>query len=137
MDCGDERSVCVVAIAAVVLFSGGWGFYPTIPQVRALFITGILLAIHWLTFFESVQLAGVAIATLTFAARPLFTVLFETMKARRRASLLELGARFAIVVAVSVFFGEPLALWVVASGALIIGSPVVLLRADPVTVVFD
>ena len=54
------------------------------------------------TFFES----GVAIATLTFAARPLFTVLFETMKARRRASLLELGAGFAIVVAVQCFLAS-------------------------------
>jgi drug/metabolite transporter (DMT)-like permease len=90
-----------VAIAAVVLSSGGLRFYPTIPQVRALFITGILLAIHWLTFFESVQLAGVAIATLTFVAFPLFTVLLETMKARRRPSMLELGAGFAIVVAVA------------------------------------
>ena len=224
--------------------------------MRALFITGILLAIHWLTFFESVQLAGVAIATLTFAAFPLFTVLFETMKARRRVSLLELGAGCAIVVAVAllvdakdfdaklsgtiagvgsalsfavfgiqtkiftteikppmvsfiqnlvvalcvapiaafisqapktvtdwlylmllgvvttalmhqlylfalkrlsattcsgfialepvyaivfaaVFFGEPLTLWVVVSGALIIGSSVVLLRADRVTVILD
>ncbi|WHZ13624.1 MAG: hypothetical protein OJF52_000457 [Nitrospira sp.] len=90
-----------IAIAAVGLLSGGLGLVPTIPQLRGLLVTGILLAIHWLTFFESVQLAGVAIATLTFAAFPLFTVLLESMKARRRPSLLELGAGFAIVVAVA------------------------------------
>ncbi|MBX3124724.1 MAG: DMT family transporter [Nitrospira sp.] len=90
-----------VALAAVGLLSGGLGLLPTIAQLKRLLVTGILLAIHWVTFFQSVQLAGVAIATLTFAVFPLFTVLLETMKARRRPSLLELGAGVAIVAAVA------------------------------------
>lgn len=103
MDCDDKGSVASLAIAAVGLLSGGLGSFPTTAQLRGLLVTGILLAIHWLTFFESVQLAGVAIATLTFAVFPLFTVLLEGMKAPRRPSLLELGAGFAIVVAVALF----------------------------------
>lgn len=90
-----------VALAAVGLLSGGLGLFPTIAQLRDLLVTGILLAIHWVTFFESVQLAGVAVATLTFAVFPLFTVLLVTMKARRRPSLLELGAGLAIILAVA------------------------------------
>ena len=90
-----------IAIAAVGLLSGGLGLFPTIAQLRSLIVTGLLLAIHWVTFFESVQLAGVAVATLTFAVFPLFTVLLVTMKARRRPSLLELGAGLAIVLAVA------------------------------------
>ena len=90
-----------IAIAAVGLLSGGLGLRPTIAQLRGLLVTGILLAIHWVTFFESVQLAGVAVATLTFAVFPLFTVLLVTMKARRRPSLLELGAGLAIILAVA------------------------------------
>lgn len=90
-----------IALAAVGLLSGGLGLLPTIAQLRGLLVTGILLAIHWVTFFLSVQLAGVAVATLTFAAFPLFTVLLVTMKARRRPSLLELGAGLAIILAVA------------------------------------
>ncbi|MCW5800554.1 MAG: DMT family transporter [Nitrospira sp.] len=90
-----------IAIAAVGLLSGGLGLFPTIAQLRGLLVTGILLAIHWVTFFLSVQLAGVASATLTFAVFPLFTVLLVTMKARRRPSLLELGAGLAIILAVA------------------------------------
>ena len=90
-----------IVLAAVGLLSGGLGLIPTIAQLRGLLVTGILLAIHWVTFFESVQLAGVAVATLTFAVFPLFTVLLVTMKARRRPSLLELGAGLAIVLAVA------------------------------------
>ena len=90
-----------IVLAAVGLLSGGLGLIPTIAQLMGLLVTGILLAIHWVTFFESVQLAGVAVATLTFAVFPLFTVLLVTMKARRRPSLLELGAGLAIVLAVA------------------------------------
>lgn len=90
-----------IAIAVVGLLSGGLGLFPTIAELRGLLVTGILLAIHWVTFFESVQLAGVAVATLTFAVFPLFTVLLVTMKARRRPSLLELGAGLAIILAVA------------------------------------
>ena len=90
-----------IALVAVGLLSGGLGLIPTIAQLRGLLVTGILLAIHWVTFFESVQLAGVAVGTLTFAVFPLFTVLLVTMKARRRPSLLELGAGLAIILAVA------------------------------------
>lgn len=62
--------------------------------------TGALLAIHWLTFFASVQWAGIAIATLTFAVFPLFTVGFESVVLRRRPGSREVAAAAAIVVAV-------------------------------------
>ena len=39
-------------------------------MLRALMVTGTILSFHWLTFFLSVQLSGIAIATLTFAAFP-------------------------------------------------------------------
>ncbi|ULA66022.1 MAG: Putative EamA-like transporter [Nitrospira sp.] len=90
-----------IAIATVGVLSGGLGLLPTIAQLRGLLVTGLVLAIHWVTFFLSVQLAGVAVATLTFAVFPLFTVLLVTMKARRRPSLLELGAGIAIILAVA------------------------------------
>ena len=69
-------------------------------QMLPAFGTGVLLDIHWLTFFVSVQLAGVAIATLTFATFPLFTVLIETAKARRKPHMIEILAGLAVIFAV-------------------------------------
>lgn len=42
-------------------------------------ILGILLAIHWATFFQSIQISTVAIALLTFSTFPVFTVLLEPL----------------------------------------------------------
>ncbi len=65
-----------------------------------LVITGIILSLHWLTFFYSVQLAGVAIATLTFAAFPLFTIILEAVARKKRLQPLAVTAGTLIVVAV-------------------------------------
>lgn len=71
------------------------------PYLWPFAVSGFLLALHWLTFFASVQLAGVAVATLTFATFPLFTVLVEAAYARRLPRLVELAAGLAILIAVA------------------------------------
>ncbi len=70
-------------------------------QWPPLLITGSILAVHWLMFFASVQISGVAVATLTFAAFPLFTVVIETFFERRRPRWAEIVAASAIIFAVS------------------------------------
>jgi len=68
---------------------------------RSLAVSGLFLAVHWLSFFASVQHAGVAVATLTLATFPLFTVIVEAAQDRRLPRLAELVAGTAIVVAVA------------------------------------
>ncbi|NLY64330.1 MAG: DMT family transporter [Alcaligenaceae bacterium] len=45
--------------------------------LQVLFFSGLALAIHWFTFFISIKMAGVAIATLGFASFPAFITLLE------------------------------------------------------------
>lgn len=40
---------------------------------------GVVLAIHWTTFFQSIQTASVAIGTITFSAFPLFLTFLEPL----------------------------------------------------------
>jgi len=71
-----------------------WGFmrwYRISPvaniQTRsaiALIVAGLMLAIHWVTFFIAVKIGGVAIATLGFASFPAFITLFEWLVLRER-----------------------------------------------------
>ncbi len=43
----------------------------------ALLLSGAILAVHWVTFFISVKVGGIAIATLGFASFPAFITLIE------------------------------------------------------------
>jgi len=54
-----------------------------------LLLSGVLLAGHWISFFVSVKIAGVAIATLGFASFPAFTVLLEGLLFRERTRAIE------------------------------------------------
>jgi drug/metabolite transporter (DMT)-like permease len=65
----------VLLVAALVL-----GPLPRVRGRRDLFAfvgLGALLAVHWTTFFQSVQDAGVAIALLTYSTFPVFVSLLE------------------------------------------------------------
>jgi drug/metabolite transporter (DMT)-like permease len=48
-------------------------------------VGGALLAAHWVAFFQSIQLASVAIGLLGFATFPVFVLLLEWAFLRRRA----------------------------------------------------
>jgi drug/metabolite transporter (DMT)-like permease len=72
-------------------------FAPTPKEGQKILMTSFLLALHWLSFFAAVQMAGVAIATLTFAAFPFFTVLIEMGQQKRKAKPIEIIASLAIL----------------------------------------
>ncbi|WP_339487979.1 DMT family transporter [Pseudomonas sp. EL_65y_Pfl2_R95] len=78
----------VFAVLALALFaqlsSQSRGLRPSVRQLGLLALGGLLLGSHWITFFESVKISGVAIATLGFASFPAFTVLLEGLLFRER-----------------------------------------------------
>ena len=47
-------------------------------------VNGGVLALHWVSFFQAIQVATVAVALLGFASFPLFVLLLETTMLRRR-----------------------------------------------------
>lgn len=60
-------------------------------QLAAVVLSGVMLATHWVTFFISVKVAGIAIATLGFASFPAFITVFEAVLFRERVRLPEWG----------------------------------------------
>ncbi|MDQ8030691.1 EamA family transporter [Bordetella genomosp. 1] len=61
----------------------------TPAQIFVLVIAGALLAGHWVTFFISVKVGGIAIATLGFASFPAFITLFEGLVFREKVRAAE------------------------------------------------
>ena len=85
------RAIFAVAALALFaqLFNNPQTQRPSLRQLAMLALGGLLLGSHWLTFFESVKISGVAIATLGFASFPAFTVLLEGLLFRERTRPLE------------------------------------------------
>ncbi|MGE5609808.1 MAG: DMT family transporter [Bacillota bacterium] len=61
------------------------------PAWKWLLLSGIVLAIHWGTFFHSIQISTVAIGLLTFSSFPFFVTLLEPWLFRERWRWLDLA----------------------------------------------
>ncbi len=103
----------LIGALALALFVGlfsksqrqGWWPANLRPQLRlSLLISGVVLAVHWWSFFLAIQLAGVGVALVGFSAFPVFVTLLEALTEGRRVAL------FDSVTTALVVFG----LWLVA-----------------------
>ena len=47
-------------------------------------LTGVVMAIHWSSFFQSIQTSSVAIGTITFSTFPLFLTFLDLYYSMRR-----------------------------------------------------
>ena len=83
----------VFAVVALLLFakllSKAELQHLSLRQLSLLGLGGLLLGGHWWSFFEAVQISGVAIATLGFASFPAFTVLLEGLLFKERTRPVE------------------------------------------------
>ncbi len=62
---------------------------------------GVLLAIHWTTFFQAIVVSNVAIGLLAFSSFPLFTAAFEPLILRQRPSAIQFGAALFVIPGVA------------------------------------
>lgn len=67
---------------------------------------GIMLAIHWTSFFQSIQLSSVAIGTITFSTFPLFLIFLEPLLFRERLSLKNLVYAMILLAGVTITIPE-------------------------------
>jgi drug/metabolite transporter (DMT)-like permease len=58
---------------------------------------GALLAVHWTTFFESINVSSVAIGLLSFSSFPLFTAALEPALLRQRPSRIEIAGAILVL----------------------------------------
>ena len=66
-------------------------------DVAALAAQGVLLALHWTVFFQSINVASVAVGLLSFSTFPLFTAAIEPALLRQRPRAAQLVAAIAIL----------------------------------------
>ncbi|MEO1451747.1 MAG: EamA family transporter, partial [Bacteroidota bacterium] len=77
---------------------------PARDRLRILGI-GVLMALHWATFFEAIKLSNVSITLSCFASTAFFTALIEPLFFKGRVNLLEVLLGCVVVVGFSFVFG--------------------------------
>ncbi len=98
------RSVFAAAALAIFLMIDGTKLSITsIKEYGVFFLTGLFLAIHWVTFFHSIQVSTVAVTMIAFFTFPVITVFLEPLfiagaKVTMRDILITLGILMGIVL---------------------------------------
>ena len=62
-----------------------------------LLLCGIILGVHWIAFFKSIQVSTVAIGLLTFASYPLFTTFLEPIFFQEKLIKRNISAVFVVI----------------------------------------
>ena len=72
-----------------------------------LLLCGIILGLHWIAFFKSIQVSTVAIGLLTFASYPLFTTFLEPIFFQEKLSKRNISGVFIVICGLALIATSP------------------------------
>jgi len=87
------------ALGIFILLTGSSVKTGSIKNCLLFFIQGAILALHWVTFFHSIQISTVAVGLLTFSTFPVFVTFMEPVFFNEKLHLRE------VIMAIIVFLG--------------------------------
>jgi drug/metabolite transporter (DMT)-like permease len=79
-------------------------FKVTAPDVLKLFFTGLIIAIHWLSFFGSGRISNPSTSLVGFATCSLWAAFIEPIVKGRKIRALEIGLGLVVVVGLVIIF---------------------------------
>lgn len=68
------------------------------------FLTGALVGMHWLLFFQSIKISTVSVTLVCLSAATLFTAIFEPLITNKKISRLEIFAGLIIIIGIILIF---------------------------------
>lgn len=77
---------------------------PSKKDVWKLFITGLIVALHWLTFFASGRLANPSVSLVGFATCSFWAALIEPIAKRKKIKPMEVGLGVAVLIGLYIIF---------------------------------
>lgn len=69
-------------------------------------VVGVLIAIHWITFFGAIKYANASIALVAFSLTAFMTAILEPLMTRTSIDYLDLGVGIAVVPGMMLILGE-------------------------------
>jgi drug/metabolite transporter (DMT)-like permease len=79
-----------------------------LKQFLGVYFLGVLLGVHWVTFFHSMQVSTVAIGMLSLFSFPVVTILLEPLFARERLKLRNAFAGVLVLLGIAVMLSHDL-----------------------------
>jgi drug/metabolite transporter (DMT)-like permease len=71
-------------------------------QLTKTLLVGVIIAVHWVTFFEAIKQSNVSVALVCFSSSTLFTSLIEPIYFKRKIKIYELI--FGLVIIIGLYF---------------------------------
>jgi drug/metabolite transporter (DMT)-like permease len=95
-----------VALLGMWAYTHWRGGLPSLPlRARlALWGTGLIIALHWLTFYHAIKISHISVTLAGFSSGAFFAALFEPLIEKRRISRAELGLSLWAVASLSIIF---------------------------------
>jgi len=69
---------------------------PSLSHAYKIYALGVVMGLHWITFFQAMQVSSVAVGILALYSYPVFTVLLEPLFQKRRPQKADLIAALAM-----------------------------------------
>src|SRR5262252_8755887 len=93
--------------AALLLFPGFWkGLAGLSARLIATYLgIGVIVAVHWIAFYESIKLSNASVAATCMALAPLFVAFIEPQFVGRRFDIRELFFSVAVIPGVALVVG--------------------------------
>lgn len=95
--------ITVLTLGAILFFRKQLIRIP-FKEVLKIFGVGVIVAIHWVTFYGSVKYANVSVALVCFSATGFFTAFFEPLILKRKISLIEVGLGLIAISGIYIIF---------------------------------
>jgi drug/metabolite transporter (DMT)-like permease len=95
--------ITVVTLGAILFFKKELQRIP-FKELLKIFGVGLVVAIHWVTFYGSVKYANVSVALVCFSATGFFTAFFEPLILKRKISLAEVGLGLIAISGIYIIF---------------------------------
>ena len=95
--------ITVVTLGAILFFRNQLLRIP-VKDVLKIFGVGVIVAIHWVTFYGSVKYANVSVALVCFSATGFFTAFFEPLILKRKLSWIEVGLGLIAISGIYIIF---------------------------------
>ncbi len=95
--------ITVVTLGGILLYRKQLLRIP-VADVLKIFAVGVIVAIHWVTFYGSVKYANVSVALVCFSATGFFTAFFEPLILKRKISPVEVGLGLIAISGIYIIF---------------------------------